>query len=569
MEGVGDMMEFVAPKDPQDKRAGFYVLLDQQVGGIPQDDGTSRHPIYLSDARLITFAKMVGSVEDEEILTLLKTAQGFRKLVYGIGVSLTGTRPDMEVKFTYSCKNCHGEGTGSSHSFVVRTDGVEQVLELGGLEWKEGDTVPGEFLFQLPSVEDLASATVKLYLNDGFHAPEIDPDKPVDFDSAAYRQMIARSCLSCGNNHRIKRLLARIRAGEPVNLAFLGGSITQGAGAVPIQQNCYARKTFEAIRDRYAPGDGGNLRYTKAGVGGTPSQLGLIRYDRDIARDGANPPDLVVIEFAVNDEGDETQGVCYESLVRKVLAEPQRPAVILLFSVFANDWNLKERLAPIGWRYQLPMVDLLEAVSPQFVAREGVETVITKRQYFYDVYHPSNRGHRVMTDSILYLLDRLDRQQEMAEPAGEVPTVYGDNFQGVQLLDKKDCPADAKIDPGAFTGTDAVLQSVPMDDDTENTPEFPYNWQKEPGGQPFVLELRCSKLQLIFKDSSDLAFGKAVVRVDGGYVKTCDPLEAGWNHCHATVLLDEETPAAHRVEIAMAPGEEDKVFTILGFAYAR
>ena len=63
-------MEFVAPKDPQNRREGFYVLLDQPVGGIPQDDGTSRHPIYLSDARLVTFARMVGSVTDEELLKL-------------------------------------------------------------------------------------------------------------------------------------------------------------------------------------------------------------------------------------------------------------------------------------------------------------------------------------------------------------------------------------------------------------------------------------------------------------------------------------------------------------------
>lgn len=562
-------MNFVAPKDPQDRREGFYVLLDQPVGGIPQDDGTSRHPIYLSDTRLVTFAKMVGSVTDEETLRLLTTAEGFRKLVHSIGVSMSAQRPDMEVKFTFSCRGSQGEGSGSSHSFCLKTDGVEQVMELGGLEWKDCDTIPGEFLFQMPSVEDLASATVKLYLNDGYHAPDIDPDQPVDFDSPAYREMIARSCLSTGNNHRIKALLDKIRAGEPVNLAFLGGSITQGAGAVPIQQNCYARKTFEAVRDRYAPGKGEHLHYIKAGVGGTPSQLGLIRYDRDITRDGTTPPDLVVIEFAVNDEGDETCGVCYESLVRRVLSQPQHPAVILLFSVFANDWNLKERLAPIGWRYQLPMVDLLEAVSPQFVARPGVEQVITKRQYFYDVYHPSNRGHQVMTDSLLYLLDRLDRQQEMPEPGWDFPPVYGGGFTNICLLDKKDCPADANIIPGAFTGTDTDLQCVPLDDRAENTPEFPYNWKKEPGDQPFVLELNCAKLQMIFKDSGNLIFGKAQVKVDGSLVKSCDPLEAGWTHCHATVLLDEEQAQLHRIEVSMAPGEADKTFTILGFAYVR
>ena len=74
---------------------------------------------------------------------------------------------------------------------------------------------------------------------------------------------------------------------------------------------------------------------------------------------------------------------------------------------------------------------------------------------------------------------------------------------------------------------------------------------------------------MIFKDSGNLIFGKAQVKVDGETAKSCDPLEAGWTHCHATVLFDEETARHHRVEISMAPGEEDKTFTILGFGYVR
>lgn len=66
-------------------------------------------------------------------------------------------------------------------------------------------------------------------------------------------------------------------------------------------------------------GDGDNIHYIKAGVGGTPSELGMIRYERDVLRNFTVQPDIVVVEFAVNDAGDETNGVCYESLVRKIL----------------------------------------------------------------------------------------------------------------------------------------------------------------------------------------------------------------------------------------------------------
>ena len=35
------MMELLAPKDPQDKRKGFYVLLDQNAGGGPASGSIS------------------------------------------------------------------------------------------------------------------------------------------------------------------------------------------------------------------------------------------------------------------------------------------------------------------------------------------------------------------------------------------------------------------------------------------------------------------------------------------------------------------------------------------------
>ena len=359
----------------------------------------------------------------------------------------------------------------------------------------------------------------------------------------------------------MQRFLSRARAGEDVTVAFIGGSITQGAGAVPLQENCYAQVTAQGLRARF----GRHIRYIKAGVGGTPSETGLMRYDRDINRDGTALPDLVVVEFAVNDAGDETEGVFYESLIRHILAQSNHPAVIMLFAVFANDWNLKRRLAPIGYRHQVPMVDVLEAVSPQFARPEG--RVITKRQYFYDVYHPSNLGHRIMADCLLYLIDRLGAQQPEQEPRGYVPPYYGADYEDLKLLDRaQSCPG-AAVTPGSFAGTDTDLQAVPLDDDEYNTPMFPHNWMKAAGDAPFVLELTCRRLVLEFKDSGSPDFGKAIVTIDGEKHRILDPTEAGWTHCHTTVLFNRQESAPHRVEIRMAPEDKDKTFTILGFGY--
>jgi len=547
------MAGVVAPKDPTEKRPGFYVLLESRVGGIPQDDGRGRHSIFISPERLTSFARVTGGIQDEEILNLLTDVAGFRKLVHSLGVSISG-KPGMEVGFSLICKG----NPGSCHRFTFPADGAERVIDLGALEWSDADTGLGEFRFEFPSVSDMASVSVKCYVNDGYDIPQVDPDPAVDTDSPAYREMIARSFLSAGNNQRLQSFLRRAKAGEEVTVGFLGGSITQGAGAVPLQENCYARQTYEGLCQRY----GRNIRYIKAGVGGTPSETGLMRYDRDVTRDGTVQPDLMVIEFAVNDAGDETEGVFYESLVRRILNAPNHPAVILLFAVFADDWNLKRRLAPIGYRYQVPMVDVLEAVSPQFTAENRV---ITKRQYFYDVYHPSNLGHRIMADCLLYLIERLEKQQPELEGEGYVPPYYGCDYVNLQLMDRTHPFPGAVVTEGSFTGTDTELQAVPLDEDSYNTPMFPYNWKKEEGGEPFVLEVTCKRLVLEFKDSHSSRFGKAMVTIDGEKNRILDPVEAGWVHCHTTVLFNKQESARHRVEITMAPGDEEKTFTILGF----
>ena len=94
---------------------------------------------------------------------------------------------------------------------------------------------------------------------------------------------------------------------------------------------------------------------------------------------------------------------------------------------------------------------------------------------------------------------------------------------------------------------------MPLDAEDVNTPQFPYNWQKAEGDAPFVLELTCRGLQLVLKDSGSPDFGPALVTVDGGEPLRYDPRDAGWTHCHATVLLDEPEARPHRIEIRMAP----------------
>ena len=564
-----------APKDPEGKRPFFYVMREKEIFGAKQPDGRGIQYIYEDMGRLENSARVAGDITDEEMIALLQDVAGFRKLVHSIGIRVEADDSTQNVVFLFQM---YGEkdklGGGTILRCPLRTDGAEVRIDLSGQQWREDDKEPGQMLFVFDKPELLATASVRFFLNDGYQAPEIDEESEIDFTSEAYQEMIARSLMQMGDTGRVRRAIKKAQNGESVTIAYIGGSITQGAGATPINSECYAYKSYKDFA-RVCGGEE-NVRFVKAGVGGTPSELGMIRFERDVLRDGKETPDIVVVEFAVNDDGDETKGNCYESLVRKILTLPNRPAVVLLFSVFANDWNLQDRLGVVGERYHLPMVSVLNAVTPQFRLKQGQGRVLSKNQYFYDMFHPTNAGHTVMADCLTYFFTQAAKQESAAglDPLekGLPEPVIGADFERVRLLDKKDMPEGAKVTCGSFGFTDTELQEVEMDENLVCTPEFPYNWmycgqKAENVGQAFTLELSCKALLLIFKDSGEVRVGRAEVFVDGERKLVADPHINGWLHCNPVILLQEQETKRHEIRIQMAAGDEEKEFTILGFGY--
>jgi len=301
----------------------------------------------------------------------------------------------------------------------------------------------------------------------------------------------------------------------------------------------------------------------------------MIRFDRDVLRDHTAEPDIIVIEFAVNDEGDETKGDCYESLVRKAVNLPNEPAVILLFSVFANDQNLQKRLIPVGIHYNLPMVSIKNAVTPQFYLSEGGGRVLTKNQFFYDIYHPTNIGHTIMADCLANLMSYAQTAEDTPAASRTAllvqrAPVIGNTFEHVKLLDKKDTYSRAEIMPGGFAGTDTVLQRVEMDVNLEPTPQFPYNWHYDgsDANHPyFEMKISCRGLVLVFKDSGETDAARAHVYVDGRFVRTADPYVNGWLHCNPLIVIKESESGQHLVRIEVDKEDRAKQCTILGFGY--
>ncbi len=550
-----------APEDPREKGNYLYFLLQTPLTAALRPDGTCLDEIDLDTGRLREKVRMMNSLTDEKLLEKLDSAAGFRSVVAGIGISVS-SEASVSVRaewIMYGKKSRYGSGTHLAAECPA--DGRESVLWLDDAAWGGDDDAAGQLRFFFAKEGQTAQATVLLYVRPGVEFPQVLREPPVDFASSAYPALLGRSLYSRGNNARLKKAFARAQRGETITLAFLGGSITQGAGAKPIHTQCYAYQAWQKTQALL----GCPVQFVKAGIGGTPSELGMIRLERDILRKGT--PDILVIEFAVNDNDDETQGRCYESLIRQALALPGEPAVVLLFSVFCDDWNLQERCGPIGRYYDLPMVSVRDAVVPQFGLDAKAGGVISKRQYFYDSFHPTNDGHRVMADCLVHLFREAGGAEADAPVMLPAKSCTGRTFADVRLLDRGHSLPGVCVQPGDFTEKDKNLQGAEMDDVYRAAPQFPENWMHAAGAgsAPFLLHLRCKSLFLVQKDSSEDSFGAADIFVDGKHCRTVDPHTVGWIHCGALLLFESDTPAEHEVEIRMAAQDGEKAFTILGF----
>jgi lysophospholipase L1-like esterase len=377
-----------------------------------------------------------------------------------------------------------------------------------------------------------------------------------------YKKMIEASLVTTGNNYRMKKAIEKAQKGENVIIAYIGGSITEGAGAAT-KLRCYAYQTFLYFKETFGKDGGSNVKFINAGMRGTPSALGVIRYDRDVTADGKIKPDIVFIEFAVNDYDEPTQGAAYESLTRNILKAENQPAVVYLFGVFKTKWNMQDNYIQIGDYYNLPMISIKDAVVPELTAGR-----ITDDQFFADDYHPTDYGHGIMADSIKYYFQTVNSEDTAASDinipdAAKVSKAY----EGIKLIDNTSVDDNVTVAAGGFTEKDTQIGTFAAGKMT-----FPNNWKHSAnsGDDSFVMNVNCKNLLFVYKSGSIGQSGTAKVYIDDKLTATLDSTQGGgWNNPVTVSLINEETAADHKVEIKMAEGNEDKEFTIMAFGYTK
>lgn len=382
-------------------------------------------------------------------------------------------------------------------------------------------------------------------------ATQTEAETEIDYSSLSeeeiYDLMVKRSLMTTGNMTRMANVFRRASNGENITAAYIGGSITEGySDNITLKtEEKWVTMSTEWLNEQFPEAD---ITYVNAGLSGTPSILGNVRLDRDVL---AYDPDIVFVEFAVNDGMEADYKNAYESLVRTLLTQDKDIAVVLLFTIVENGHTCQPHMSTIGANYDLPMISL-----PDSVWVEMQEGRMSWSDYSADQSHPNVEGSKMIRDFVINYFEEV--MAVYTEKTGAVDKtlpepVYSGDYADMTFLDS--------------TNLEVTLDGFSESENGHHW--FKNGWQyRDETGASLKFTVNCKKLAMVFKVNNSKTFGTAEIYVDGELTGTAVSNKSdGWNNPVAEYIIDNDECAEHTVEIVIPEGEKC-YFGIFGFGAA-
>ncbi|MCM1191227.1 MAG: SGNH/GDSL hydrolase family protein [Acetatifactor muris] len=347
-------------------------------------------------------------------------------------------------------------------------------------------------------------------------------------------------------------VMRKAEGGEPVTIVCIGGSITQGtisngakdgellkSGEIP-EKKPYAELFFRWWQERFPDT---SFQFVNAGIGGTDSYLGVHRLAQDVLE---YDPDLVLVEFSVNDGDDNFHKISYDNLIYNLLEADSGPAVMLLFMAQTNGASAQGNHVLAGFHYSVPMVSYGNVIADMMETGR-----FSDQELSGDQVHPSALGHAV-TGEILwnYLNGVYEVRRDLGEPDGSNLSVLTKRVYGnARILDSDDIVPE---ELGDFS-------------EQQICGEFPKGWSCD-GEGGIVFTASFSRLGILYYATTDGKSGQFEVLVDGEHVQTINAdFSGGWGNAIMTAeVYASGEEAAHQVEIRRVEDSTGSVFNLLG-----
>ncbi len=363
------------------------------------------------------------------------------------------------------------------------------------------------------------------------------------------QEMFKKSLVNKGDVSRIVKLIEKAEKGEQITIAFLGGSITQGCNST-VYEKCYVELTYNWFKEKF---DNVNVKHINAGVGATGSLIGVHRVDRHIINQN---PDIVFVDAAVNDDEDYSCKVAYESVIRKLLSSPSKPAVVEVFMTMDTGFNVQEQEVEVGKRYNVPMISFRDALKCQ------VESNILKySEVLTDEVHPNDDGHYIISQLLINFINSVyendykkGKETNIVDNTLETSCVFGDRYINGTILN------NSTITPKEIIGFENYEEGLQV---------FQNGWRFNEGISSkgkLSFEVEAKNIILLYKKCVSENAGKFAIKVNCKEKVMIDTyFKDGWGDYSATEILElSDEKKMYKIEVNVIGEKVESEITILG-----
>lgn len=188
---------------------------------------------------------------------------------------------------------------------------------------------------------------------------------------------------------RLPNTLCRLTKEKKLTVGYFGGSITEGGG-----ENGWRGRNNAWLRKQFPEAE---ITQIQAAIGGTGTALGVFRCEQDLL---SKKPDLVYVEFAVNDYGDwQNTSVNTESILRRIRQTAPTTEIVLVFTMTKNSrdgmdlrdepYRSRDLQMRLARHYNIPTVNIGDALWRAVKHQNGGDWTALAP----DTVHPNADGY--------------------------------------------------------------------------------------------------------------------------------------------------------------------------------
>lgn len=295
---------------------------------------------------------------------------------------------------------------------------------------------------------------------------------------------VAVDTVQFGGLENLAYFAQKVRNKEPVVIGYIGGSITQGSGASAYGNNYFWKSKLELEKAVAAQGSKA-ITYTAA-IGGTGSDYACYRANAQLF---CHKPDLLIVEFSVNDGNDPNAADSMECLIRQARKANPKMGIVLFYTTIVKfeDEFYSKGLLPrsVMLHHKVAAYYGLAEVLTGMLVDQGIKAgTFTDKTFFTDGTHPSDIGHAFYADTLVKALQPLFALPAPAAEPAPLPALLG-----------KGTLEYAHLAPAVPQGG--------QDGWSENIKQ--YNWYGVPiwkcdtAGKPLVFPAKGKRIQIVFQ----------------------------------------------------------------------